>query len=250
MARPRAALFWSGGKDSALALDRLRRAGEVGVVTLVTTIDPRLDRVAMHGVPTALVEAQARALALPLTGMAVGAGDDYVAVLKRTLAELKAEGIGTAAFGDIFLEDLKAWREALLAEAGFAAQFPLWGADTRELAAEFVARGFRAVVCCAEDPALTREAVGRELDARFFADLPPATDPCGEAGEYHSFVYDGPGFAGPVDFARGAVVYRALGGGPAPAEEPEFAVPAAPAGTKTRGFWFLDLAPAAQAALA
>jgi uncharacterized protein (TIGR00290 family) len=243
MSRQRALVFWSGGKDSALALDRVRRMGDLDVVALVTTLDPRLGRVAMHGVRIELVEAQAQALGLPLVRMEVPVGRDYVATLRALLAAQKAEGVDMVVFGDIFLEDLRAWREELLAEAGLGGVFPLWGADTRALASEFVARGFKAVVCCAEDPALDAGAVGRELDEAFFRDLPAAADPCGENGEYHSFVYDGPGLARPVAFRKGGAVYRALGG-PEPAEdEPQIAVPAAPGGTRTRGFWFVDLTP-------
>lgn len=239
MPRVRAALFWSGGKDSALALDRIRRDGEFEVVALVTTLDPRHGRVAMHGVPASLVEAQAEALGLELLRMEVGAGDDYLATLRRVFEALKARGVEAVAFGDIFLGDLRAWREERLAEAGLTGVFPLWHAATDALAHEFVARGFRAVVCCVEDPALPAEAVGRDLDVAFLAALPASADPCGENGEYHSFVYDGPGFARPVAFGRGEIVYRPLGGTPAPAGG--FAVPAAPAGSRTRGFWFQDL---------
>jgi uncharacterized protein (TIGR00290 family) len=239
MPRVRAALFWSGGKDSALALDRLRREGEFEVVALVTTLDPQHGRVAMHGVPAPLIEAQAEALGLELVRMEVGAGDDYPATLRILLEALKARGVEAVAFGDIFLGDLRAWRQERLAEAGLTGVFPLWQAATDGLAREFVARGFRAVVCCVEDPALPAEAAGRDLDADFLAALPATADPCGENGEYHSFVYDGPGFARPVAFGRGEIVYRPLG---APPPAPGgIAVPAPPPGTSTRGFWFQDL---------
>lgn len=245
MPRRRALVFWSGGKDSALALDRVRAVGDVEIAALVTTFDPRLGRVAMHGTPIALIAAQAQALGLPLARMAVGAGEDYAAKLRALLAHERAAGAEAVVFGDIFLQDLRAWRERLLTEAGLAGIFPLWGEDTQALAKTFVRRGFKAIVCCAEDPALPAAALGRELDAAFFRDLPGAADPCGENGEYHSFVYDGPGFRHPVAFERGQAVYRALGGAAEQAGEPEFALPSAPAGTRTRGFWFQDLRPAA-----
>jgi uncharacterized protein (TIGR00290 family) len=239
MSRVRAALFWSGGKDSALALDRIRRDGELEIVALVTTLDPEHGRVAMHGVPASLVEAQAEALGLELVRMEVRAGDDYRTELRRTFEALKARGVGVVASGDIFLADLRAWREERLAEAGLVGVFPLWQAATDALAREFVARGFRAVICCVEDPALPAETVGRDLDAAFLAALPPTADPCGENGEYHSFVYDGPGFARPVAFGRGEIVYRPLG--TPPPEPGGIGVPAAPAGARMRGFWFQDL---------
>jgi uncharacterized protein (TIGR00290 family) len=237
MATRRAAMFWSGGKDSALALDRVRRAGDYDVTALITTINPEFGRVSMHGVRAELVEAQAQAAGLPLERMNVGsagANDAYVECLRAVLAGQKEGGVEAVIFGDIFLADLRAWREGFLAECGLQGVFPLWGEDTAGLAREVVARGFKAVVCCADDACLDGSAVGRSLDAAFFAGLPSGVDPCGENGEYHSFVHDGPVFRHPVAYAVGERVYRPLG---------HMDVPAAPAGTATRGFWFLDLLP-------
>jgi uncharacterized protein (TIGR00290 family) len=256
MTRPRAALFWSGGKDSAMALDRLRRGGDYEIVSLITTINPDFGRVSMHGVREALVAAQAEAAGLPLARMYVGStstNDAYVAALREVLAAQKAQGVEAVVFGDIFLADLRAWREGLLAEQGIAGVFPLWGENTRSLAAEFVAGGFKAVTCCVDDARLDAGSVGRALDAAFFAGLPAGVDPCGENGEYHTFVHDGPVFRQPVRFEMGETVYRPLGiavdeaakGGTAEADDPHpsIPVPAAPAGTTTRGFWFVDLLP-------
>jgi uncharacterized protein (TIGR00290 family) len=254
MAKPKAAMFWSGGKDSAMALDRVLRQGDYEVACLVTTINPEFGRVSMHGVREALVEAQAEAAGLRLQRMSVasaGSNEVYVAALRGVLADLRAEGVEAVIFGDIFLADLRAWRENFLAEIGIDGVFPLWGEDTRALAEDFVARGFKAVICCADDARLDERAVGRTLDAAFFASLPAGLDPCGENGEYHSFVYAGPVFQQPIRWRPGERVYRPLAAATAASDaaaddlHPAIAVPAAPAGTRTKGFWFLDLLPEA-----
>ncbi|MGH6969309.1 MAG: hypothetical protein ACREEL_05140 [Stellaceae bacterium] len=247
--RPPAILFWSGGKDSGLALDRLRRVGEFEVVALVTTVNSQYRRVSMHGVREELVAAQARAAGLPLDTMYVGpssSNDAYVAALRRTLGAWRERGVAAVAFGDIFLADLRQWREGLLAELGLRGVFPLWQADTAQLAREFVARGFRAVLCCANDAMLGENDVGRDLSAEFFATLPAGVDPCGENGEYHSFVWDGPVFRAPVGFALGEKIYRPLETAPAdvPANGPAIPVPSTPGPSATKGFWFVDLLPA------
>jgi len=249
----RAAMFWSGGKDSAMALHRARNSGDWQVECLITTINPEFGRVSMHGVREALIEAQAQAAGLPLRRMYVptaATGEAYEAALRETLIREKAAGVEAVIFGDIFLADLRAWREAQLAEFGLEGVFPLWGADTRALAAEFVAEGFQAVICCAGDAWLDETAVGRPLDAAFVDALPPGADPCGENGEYHSFVHAGPVFAAAVPFAAGERVYRPLSPAGAPAlqadaDEPQIGVPAALPGAAVRGFWFMDLLPGA-----
>lgn len=247
-------MFWSGGKDSAMALDRVLRGGEYDVGSLITTVNPEFGRVSMHGVREALVEAQAEAAGLPLQRMLVGSAssnETYVATLRAVLLDLRAKGVEAVIFGDIFLADLRAWREGFLAEAGIKGVFPLWGEDTRALAEQFVARGFKAVICCADDARLDEHAVGRALDEDFFAGLPAGVDPCGENGEYHSFVYDGPVFRTPVRYRPGERVYRPLSSASsatdasADEDHPAIPVPTAPAGTVTKGFWFLDLLPEA-----
>jgi uncharacterized protein (TIGR00290 family) len=208
----------------------------------------------MHGVRQGLVEAQADAAGLPLEGMYVGSAstnEAYVTALRAVLGEQKARGVEAVIFGDIFLADLRAWRETILAECGVQGVFPLWGEDTRALAAEFVARGFKAVICCVNDAHLDSTAVGRTMDAGFFAGLPEDVDPCGENGEYHSFVYDGPVFARPVPYVAGERIYRPLTSravaqddlGQDDGPHPAIPVPSAPAGATTRGFWFVDLLP-------
>jgi uncharacterized protein (TIGR00290 family) len=181
-------LSWSGGKDSSLALWRL---GDE-VRTLLTTVRESDGAVTHHAVPGALLEAQAAAVGVPLLAVPVPepCPDDVYAA--RMTAAL--EGVDEVAFGDLFLEDLRAWREERLTSAGRGARFPLWGADTSALAREFVDAGFRALVVSVDTTQLDASFAGRELDASFLAALPAGVDPCGENGEFHTFVYDGPIF--------------------------------------------------------
>jgi uncharacterized protein (TIGR00290 family) len=246
---PKAVMFWSGGKDSSLALDRVRRGGDFDVTALITTVNSESGRVSMHGVREALVARQAEAAGLPLVRMEVPSASTnatYMAALQPVLEAQRRAGVEAVIFGDIFLEDLRAWREGFLAEAGLKGVFPLWGGDTRALAAEFVERGFGGVVCCVDDARLDEQSLGRALDVAFFAGLPAGVDPCGENGEYHSFVAAGPIFRCPVRWRAGERVYRPLARPPAVDPDPHdphprIGVPAAPPGSTTRGFWFLDL---------
>jgi len=246
------AVFWSGGKDSALALARLQRDPTYRVVALITTINRDFQRVSMHGVREALIDAQADAIGLPLDKMYVasaGTNDEYIAALREKLASYQARGVAHVAFGDIFLEDLRQWRETLLRESGMSGVFPLWKEDTRRLAGAFVAQGFKAVTCCINDPQLSRDHVGRPLDQAFFDSLPNGVDLCGENGEYHTFVYDGPIFKHPVRFTNGDIVYRPIQ--PPAADKtnekstgPRISVPSTSAPGSTKGFWFADFLPA------
>ena len=217
----RAALLWSGGKDSALALHHARREHpDLRIDRLVTCLSEAFDRVSMHGVRRQLIEDQAVALGLPVEFVSIpsppdttatGPGtsfppnDVYAAAMLTALNRLESEGVEVVVFGDIFLEDLRAYRETLLAAAGLTGRYPLWGRDTADLYDEFVALGFRAVTVCVDATRMTEQHLGRELDAAFRDSLPPDADPCGEQGEYHSFAFAGPPFARPVAFARGSV---------------------------------------------
>jgi uncharacterized protein (TIGR00290 family) len=223
----KALLSWSGGKDSALALHALRRSGEHEVVGLLTTLSAEHQRVSMHGVRIELIHAQAERLGLPLVTVAMppyrnlAANDEqacpidlpgnntYEAAMLAAFARAREDGVEAIAFGDIFLEDLRDYRERLLARAGLRGIYPLWQRDTRELLGEFVAGGWQAVVVCTDGERLPPSWSGRRIDARFGEELPPSIDPCGERGEYHSFVYDGPLFSAPVPFRKGDVVDRA-----------------------------------------
>ncbi|WP_207635162.1 adenine nucleotide alpha hydrolase [Thermaerobacter marianensis] len=216
------ALSWSGGKDSTLALARLAADPTVRVEGLLATFNERNGRISMHGVRRELIEAQARALGLPLWAVPLPdpcSNTEYEDRMARAVAALAARGIDAVAFGDLFLADVRAYREAQMARAGMTVLFPLWGEDTRDVAERAVAEGVRAVVVCIDPRHLGPEWLGRAYDRRFLADLPPGVDPCGERGEFHTFVYDGPGFAAPVAFRTGQRVQRG-------------------------GFWYLDLVPA------
>ncbi len=207
----RVVLLWSGGKDSALALHELRRAGEYAVAALLTTVTEEYDRVSMHGVRRPLLERQAVSLGLTLKQVLIPrncSNDEYASRMSRACEELKGIGIHTAASGDIFLEDVRRYREGQLAEAGMRGVFPLWGRDSAQLAHTFVAEGFEAVTVCIDRQALGAEWAGRIFDEPFLADLPPGVDPCGENGEFHTFVYDGPLFTERIAWDRGEVVLR------------------------------------------
>lgn len=211
MTRPKTLLSWSSGKDAAYALHRLRTGGEVEVVGLLTTVNQAFDRVAMHGVREALLEAQAEAVGLPLWKVPLPwpcSNEAYEAAMAGACARAAAEGISEVAFGDLFLEDVRAYREARLAGTGLAPAFPLWGADTAELAREMVASGLKATLACVDSRVLDPGLAGRAFDAGLLAELPPGVDPCGERGEFHTFVWDGPMFARPVPVAAGEVVAR------------------------------------------
>jgi uncharacterized protein (TIGR00290 family) len=200
-----AALLWSGGKDAFLTLLALEAKGR-SPQALVTTVAGPSERVTMHGVGLPLVRAQARALGLPLAVMRQleGAPNDvYEGLLEETLAPLRAKGVERVAAGDLFLEDVRAYREALLRRLGFTPLFPLWQKDPAALARQFVEGGHRAVVCSVDTTQLDAGFAGRRYDASLLADLPSVVDPCGERGAFHTFVYDGPRFRAAVPVAVG-----------------------------------------------
>jgi len=192
----RALVSWSGGKDCAWALERLR-GSDVEIVALLTTINERFDRVSMHGVRRGLVEEQARLIGVPLWAAALPwpcSNERYEEVMAAMCRRAVDAGIDSVVFGDLFLQDVRAYRERMLAGTGLEPLFPLWQAPTQELAREMLARGLRARIACIDRRVLDRSFAGREYDASFLADLPCTADPCGENGEFHSFVYDGPMF--------------------------------------------------------
>ena len=209
---PEDVLFcWSGGKDSAMALHALRQASDCRVTALLTTITEEYDRVSMHGVRRALLERQAESLGLPLHPVLIPPqciNQTYEERMKEALAQHFARGVRRVAFGDIFLEDLRVYREKNLAQVGMQAMFPIWKRDTRELAKEFLRLGFRAISVCVDPRVLNPSFAGRELDASFFADLPAGADPCGENGEFHTYVFDGPIFKTPIAFRVGEKIMR------------------------------------------
>jgi uncharacterized protein (TIGR00290 family) len=205
-ARTKVVLSWSGGKDSALALHELRRDGGYEVAGLLTFIDDAADRVAHHRVPAGLVKRQAEAAGVPLWEIRMPPdppNEVYEARMAAAVARMREEGVSHCAFGDLFLADVRANRERKLAGTRVAPVFPLWQRDTAALARAFIDLGFRARIICVDTTQLDGAFAGRELDADFLADLPPGVDPCGENGEYHSFVYDGPIFRHPIAFGPG-----------------------------------------------
>ena len=203
MERIRAVFNWSGGKDSAHALWRAMRSGDYEIVALLTTVDGSTRRSTMHGIPAALLQAQAERIGIPLYRLDLAPnGDmaDYGAAMSRAVAHFGARGVTHFIFGDIFLHDVRAYRERQLAPFGIEVVEPLWGESSQEVMADFLASGLKTVVVTTMDDGLGRAAVGRVVDRDFVASLPAGTDPNGENGEYHTFCYDGPIFASPVPF--------------------------------------------------
>ena len=202
---------WSGGKDSAMALWRLQRDERYQVTGLLTTLTEGYDRIQMHGVRRVLLEAQAESLGLRLIEVWVPmhAGNDaYEAAMKRALGDLREQGVSAVVFGDLFLEDIRAYREKMMAGSGLAPMFPLWREDTRLLSGAFLSAGFRATVICIDPSALPPGFVGLPYDRAFIDDLPEGADPCGENGEFHTFVHDGPNFRYPLRTMLGVKVER------------------------------------------
>lgn len=204
-------LSWSSGKDSAWSLHALRQDGGAEVTALFTTVNAAFDRVAMHAVRRQLVEAQARSAGLPLHCIDIPypcSNADYERIMGAFVAKAKAEGVEAMAFGDLFLADIRAYRERHLAGTGIAPLFPLWGRDTGPLAREMIDGGLVAHITCVDPRKLDRSFVGRTFDAGFLADLPRGADPCGENGEFHSFVSAGPMFRDGVAVRGGEIAER------------------------------------------
>ncbi len=204
-------LAWSGGKDSAMALYTLKKAGAYEVAALLTTMTEGYDRISMHGVRRTLLEAQADSLGIPLEKNYISqrsSNEEYEARMKEKLTEYQGRGISAVAFGDIFLEDLKKYREGNLAKIGMRGLFPLWKRPTVELANAFIDLGFEAIITCVDSQALDGSFAGRRFDKKFISDLPSAVDPCGENGEFHSFVCGGPLFRQRIPFDVGEITLR------------------------------------------
>ncbi len=208
-----ALLSWSGGKDAAWALHALRLHGEVEVVGLLTTLTEGFDRISMQGIRREVLHAQARAAGLPVVEAWIpqaADNDAYVASFARALdaARERWPGLSHIAYGDLLLADIRGWREALCASLGWTPLFPLFGSDTARLAREMIAGGLRADLCCVDTTQLDAGFADRAFDASLLAALPPAVDPCGENGEFHTCVSAGPMFAAPIALERGDIVLR------------------------------------------
>jgi uncharacterized protein (TIGR00290 family) len=206
-------LSWSGGKDSALALDALSRDPAMEVVGLLTSVTTDYDRISVHGVRRSMLQAQVERLNLPLFEIALEPGctnDAYEAAFHAALEQIRAKlpEVTHIAFGDLFLEDVRAYRERLLTGTGFDPLFPIWGEDTTSVARRFIADGFSARLVCVDTTQLDAGFAGREFDEKLLVDLPPTVDPCGERGEFHTFVSDGPPFSAAIPYVVGEKVLR------------------------------------------
>lgn len=202
---------WSGGKDSALCLYKLLQSNEYEISNLLTTVSEKYQRISQHGVRVELLEQQAENIGISLHKLMMPdwpTMESYNGMMEKTLKKFKEQDINISIFGDIFLEDLRKYREEKLAEVDFKGVFPLWHIPTEQLAKEFIDLGFKAVVVCVDEKHLDKSYVGREFNEQFLNDLPEKVDPCGEYGEYHTFVYEGPIFNKPVKFKKGEIVYR------------------------------------------
>jgi uncharacterized protein (TIGR00290 family) len=229
----KAFLNWSGGKDSGFCLYKAKQQG-IGIEALVTSVNQKHDRVSMHGVRRSLLEQQAASIQLPLYTIELPEQPDmkeYEAAMHNICSLLKEQGFTDAVFGDIFLEDLRAYRELQIAKADLRSLFPIWKINSRELIDEFIAAGFKAVIVCVNSAFLDKSFCGRLIDASFIRDLPSNVDPCGENGEYHSFVFEGPIFSQPIEFQLGEIVYQ------------EYKALTLPSQPGPPGFYFQDLLP-------
>jgi len=232
MKKQRSIFNWSGGKDSALALYHCLRNPHIDIQYLVTTVNDAADRISMHGVRTELLIKQAESIGIPLYQVRLPEMPDmetYDSVMRKHMQHFKEEGITHAIFGDIFLEDLKTYRDARLAEAGMSGIYPLWKRNTRELIREFLDLGFGTVIACTQSN-LERIA-GQEVTPTLINSLPKDVDPCGENGEFHTFAFRGPIFSEEIKYKTGEKVYK------------EYNTPGDQSGEVKSGFWFCDLLP-------
>lgn len=226
---------WSSGKDASLALYYMQKQGIYAVQTLLTTINTQQNRVTMHGLRRELLEQQLQSIGLPGTTVELPESptmDDYNHRMNRSIQKLKSEGYTDCGFGDIFLEDLRAYRENELKPLGIKSHFPLWKRNTTEILSEFIQLGFKAIVICIQSDALDQSFVGREIDINFRDDLPKNVDPCGENGEFHTFCYDGPIFKEPIGFDIGEKIFREYTSPDQDKKSPS---------KRSMGFWLCDL---------
>ena len=237
----KAVFNWSGGKDSMLALHKIISQKELEISYLLTTISEQYQRVSQHGVRCVLLEKQVENLGFNIQKLDLPESPSmevYNSLMRETMLGFKKQGITTAVFGDIFLEDLRKYREDQLNEVGIKAVFPLWKSNTLDSVKEFIKLGYKAIIVCVDSSKLDRSFVGRNLDMDFINDLPPYVDPCGENGEYHSFAFDGPLFKKRVDFQIGEIVFRTYSIKQSITERKSGTIkPTEP------GFWFCDLVP-------
>lgn len=234
---------WSGGKDSSLALYHALKDSRYSIEKLLTNINSQYHRVSMHGVREELLEQQATSIGIPLQKLVLSdqpSMAEYEAHMMQTMKQLKEEKYTHSIFGDIFLEDLKTYRELQLAKVEMTAVFPLWKRDTTQLIHQFIDLGFKTIVVCVKAEVLDESFAGRIIDKSFLEDLPSGVDPCGENGEFHTFVFDGPIFNKPVAFKTGEKVYQEY---KAPTNSTDACFTDQPQKASAMGFWFCDLLP-------
>ena len=204
-------LTWSGGKDSALALHYLKNSRQYQITSLLTTITKDYNRISMHGVRSIFLDNQSESLGLPIEKVFISknsSNEEYENQMREKLLFYKRQGVSSVAFGDLFLEDIRKYREQNLSKVTMKGIFPLWKKNTQELARQFIELGFKAVIICIDSQNLDKKFVGRYFDRQFLSDLPADVDPCGENGEFHSFVFDGQIFKKPIHFKIGDIVLR------------------------------------------
>lgn len=232
---------WSSGKDAAFALYKMQQGREYTVEKLVTTINSELDRVSMHGLRKELLLQQAESIGIPLKLIALNGTvsmEEYSAVMTDAVMQLKSEGFTQSVFGDIFLKDLKEYREHQLKSVKITPVFPLWKMDTKKLITDFISVGFKAITVCVNAKVLDKSFCGREVNLEFINSLPENVDPCGENGEFHTLVYDGPNFKEPVKFDLGEIVKKKYS--PSKTEDDCFKDDIQ---TWDTAFWYCDLLP-------
>lgn len=223
----KAIMNWSGGKDSAMALYRMLREKKYGIESLLTTVTKPFQRVSMHGIRESLLDQQAAAVDIPLQKVFLtehSSLEEYELEMTKALDQCIDLGITHSIFGDIFLEDLRKYRDTQLSRAGIKGLYPLWKEDTTQLAEAFIDAAFKCIVVCVDERYLDKSFIGRTFNTRLLTDIPDNVDPCGENGEFHTFVYDGPVFKQPIPFSKGDVTYRKYDGS-----------------SFNSGFWYLDL---------
>ena len=208
----KALLSWSGGKDSSLSYYVGGQSGDYEISGLLTTVTEDYQRISMHGVRRDLLQRQARAMKLPLYEVMIpkqASNEIYEEKTRQMLLELRdREKISKVVFGDLFLQDIRVYREKFLVKLGLGCEFPVWGRNTKELAYYFIEKGFKAIICCVDPRKIGSEFCGREYDSKFLSELPQKVDPCGENGEFHTFVYDGPIFQSKINVKVGVIVER------------------------------------------
>lgn len=236
MSKPKAIFCWSGGKDSAYCLHKVLSENTYDVCYLLTTINENYKRISMHGVREELLDKQADSIGIKLLKATVseGTNSEYEKQMEKIFMKAKAEGITHVIYGDIFLEDLRMYRENNLKKVQMQGVFPLWEMNTIWLVNDFISKGFQTITCCINDGFLTKDWVGRKIDKAFVHQLPANVDPCGENGEFHTFCYKGPLFEKEIKFTVGEKIYKAIDN----KTKHDFIPP-----SNTKGFWFCELIP-------